>query len=63
MNINLLSLYINFSISSLVLTNHILASWTKMFRVLHAVHAAGNTGAETRLETAQGHDDRPGRQA
>ena len=28
-----------------------------------AVHAAGNTGAETGLETAQGHDDRPGHQA
>ena len=28
-----------------------------------AVHAAGNTGAETGLDTAQGHDDRPGHQA
>ena len=27
------------------------------------VHAAGNTGAETGLETAQSHNDRPGRQA
>ena len=27
------------------------------------VHAAGNTGAEAGLETAQGHNDRPGRQA
>ena len=30
--------------SSLVLTNHVLASWTKMFRILHAVHATGNAG-------------------
>lgn len=27
------------------------------------VHAAGNTGAETGLETAQSNDDRPGREA